>query len=116
LATADEQLERLNHALRRLSPRLGSWLYRQARSVPFVQRRLERTYSELLASAAAGLKPYRGRATAHARLPLQGVDAASLLAEMRRLADQERERWRDGFVSGAVYHGDTEHTELLSSV
>jgi sphinganine-1-phosphate aldolase len=116
LATADEQLERLNQLLGKVSPRLGGWLYRRARALPFVKRRLESTYAELLASAAAGLKPYRGRSAAHARLPAQGIGSEALLAEMRELAAHEHERWRDGYVSGAVYHGDAEHTELLARV
>jgi sphinganine-1-phosphate aldolase len=116
LASADEQLERLNQLLGKVSPRLGSWLYRRARALPFVKQRIERTYAELLESAAAGLKPYRGRAASHTRLPAQGVDSAALLAEVRELAEHERDRWRDGYVSGAVYHGDAEHTELLSRV
>src|SRR5690606_32890562 len=32
------------------------------------------------------------------------------------VAAQEHERWQRGFVSGAVYHGDAEHVELLSQV
>ncbi|HWO09109.1 MAG TPA: hypothetical protein VNN80_06505, partial [Polyangiaceae bacterium] len=115
VATAEEQLERLNRVLGAVSPRLLGWAYRQARALPFVRARLERGYDEVLASAEAGLRPYRGRAVSYARLPATGTPGAAVLAEMQKLAELERERWQQGYVSGAVYHGDPEHIELLSS-
>jgi sphinganine-1-phosphate aldolase len=107
--------ERLNQGLAVLSPVLG-WAYRRVRALPFVQARLERTYADVLASAEAELRPYRGRYSSHAHLPAQGVDSARILQEMQALAEHEQERWQRGFVSGAVYHGDANHVELLSRV
>jgi glutamate/tyrosine decarboxylase-like PLP-dependent enzyme len=86
------------------------------RALPFVQARLERTYADVLASAEAELRPYRARFVAHTRLPERGIDAAQILADLTELAGEEQERWQKGFVSGAVYHGDPEHVELLSKV
>jgi glutamate/tyrosine decarboxylase-like PLP-dependent enzyme len=60
------------------------------------------------------LKPYRGKRTAHARLPERGLDRSDVLAELRDLAGEERGRWEDGFASGAVYHGGREHVEFLN--
>jgi sphinganine-1-phosphate aldolase len=114
VATAEDQLERLNRVLGAVSPRLLGWAYRRARALPFVRERLERGYSEVLASAEAGLRPYRGRALSHARLPATGTPSATVIEEMQKLAELERERWQAGYVSGAVYHGDPEHIELLS--
>ena len=114
MATAEEQLERLNRVLGAVSPRLLGWVYRRARRVSFVRERLEKGYGEVLASAAAELRPYRGRATSHVRLPPTGVPSSQVLDEMRLLAELERARWQQGYVSGAVYHGDPEHIELLS--
>jgi sphinganine-1-phosphate aldolase len=92
------------------------WAYERVRALPFVQARLERTYSDVLASAEAELRPYRGRFSSHTRLPERGVDAASILTELTELAAHEHERWQQGFVSGGVYHGKAEHVELLARV
>jgi sphinganine-1-phosphate aldolase len=86
------------------------------RELPFVQARLERTYADVLSRAEAELRPYRGRYASHTRLPELGVDADRILTEMTELAAHERERWQDGFVSGAVYHGDPVHVDLLARV
>ncbi|HET8657592.1 MAG TPA: aspartate aminotransferase family protein [Micromonosporaceae bacterium] len=62
------------------------------------------------------LKPYRDRYPAHRRLPERGRDRAEVLAELASLADGERERWEQGFASGAVYHGGREHIDFLNQV
>jgi glutamate/tyrosine decarboxylase-like PLP-dependent enzyme len=62
------------------------------------------------------LKPYRGRYSAHVRLPEHGLDRSAVLAELGSLAEGERSRWEGGFASGAVYHGGREHIDFLSRV
>jgi glutamate/tyrosine decarboxylase-like PLP-dependent enzyme len=62
------------------------------------------------------LKPYRHRFPVHARLPAHGRDRAGLLAELTAMTEAERPRWQDGFASGAVYHGGSEHIEFLNRV
>jgi glutamate/tyrosine decarboxylase-like PLP-dependent enzyme len=112
--SVEARLARLNRALGKLSPRLLGWVYQRAQRLPFVQARLDRTYTQVLAGAEAELRPYRGRFAAHLRLPEEGVGSDVILGEMEALASHERERWEGGFVSGAVYHGDAAHVELLS--
>jgi sphinganine-1-phosphate aldolase len=92
------------------------WAYQRVRALPFVQARLERTYADVLAGAEAELRPYRGRSSSYTRLPAQGVETEDIIAEMTELAAHERERWQEGYVSGAVYHGEPEHVDLLSRV
>jgi glutamate/tyrosine decarboxylase-like PLP-dependent enzyme len=62
------------------------------------------------------LKPYRGRYTSYGRLPTGGIDAATVLAELTAMSEEERGRWEGGFASGAVYHGGREHTAFLNQV
>ena len=81
-----------------------------------MKAQIDRTYDRILAGAEAELKPYRGRFATHERLPDTGIDADAILTEMREIVVEERERWQQGYVSGAVYHGDPEHTELLTRV
>ncbi|MEZ5170503.1 MAG: aminotransferase class V-fold PLP-dependent enzyme [Acidimicrobiia bacterium] len=62
------------------------------------------------------LKPYRDDFPTYDELPEHGRDRADVLQEMRTLAGKERERWHDGHVSGAVYHGDDSHIDYLNEV
>lgn len=82
--------------------------------IPAVQRRLEARYEALLADIEPSLKPYRNELPAITRLPAIGRSRDEILDEMRRLAERETPRWREGYVSGAVYHGDPDHQAFLS--
>ncbi|GMU93778.1 MAG: aspartate aminotransferase family protein [Candidatus Hydrogenedentota bacterium] len=62
------------------------------------------------------LHPYRGRFPSYARLPKSGIDRGAILKEMQAIADAEESRWRDGYASGSVYHGDSEHIDFLNKV
>lgn len=86
------------------------------RRIPAVRRRLEAQYDALLAELEPGLNPYRNERPSCLRLPATGRARDEILAEMERLATRETTRWRDGYVSGAVYHGDPEHAAFLNQV
>ncbi len=62
------------------------------------------------------LKPYRDKFPSFPRLPEQGLRRPEITALVEALAEAEKPRWRDGFASGAVYHGDPGHVAFLSQV
>jgi len=70
----------------------------------------------MMAEVEKALKPYRDTFPAHAQLPEKGIDQAKILDEIEKLRALEETRWREGFVSGAVYHGDQEHIDFLNRV
>jgi sphinganine-1-phosphate aldolase len=74
--------------------------------------------AELMASLQHELKPYRGQpdVPAYARLPADGLDRAEVEHQITELAGSEESRWREGYASGAVYHGDPEHIAFLNRV
>jgi len=74
--------------------------------------------AELMASLEHELKPYRGQpdVPAYAQLPADGLDRAEVENLVERLAGTEESRWRDGYASGAVYHGDPEHIAFLNRI
>ena len=47
-------------------------------------------------------------------LPPQGQSAEGLLELMAGYKEQDEARWKDGQLSGAVYHGDEDHLDLLN--
>ncbi len=109
-------LERASRWLSRLHPRLLQLLERRLQRVPALRRRLEREYDSLLRELDGALHPYRQRFPSYTRLPAAGRAADDILTEVQALADQEAGRWRSGYVSGAVYHGDEEHIDFLNQV
>ncbi len=64
----------------------------------------------------AELRPYRDSHRTYSSLPAKGRPKDEVLSEMRELAAVEERKWRDGYVSGAVYHGGAEHISFLNEV
>jgi glutamate/tyrosine decarboxylase-like PLP-dependent enzyme len=110
----DDIQKLLESRLGSVNPRLLSWVFDKAKKIPAVRKKLDAEYEVLLADLADTIKPYRGRFESVPRLPAQGRDRAAILDEMRQMKALEQNKWKDGFVSGAVYHGDEEHIEFLN--
>lgn len=55
-----------------------------------------------------------GNDTILKQLPMNGVSAASILSLMKQETVKENVIWSEGKVSGAVYHGEEGHMELLN--
>ena len=62
------------------------------------------------------LKPYRDQFPSFRELPAEGLPRSEVTGLVERLASAEEGRWREGYASGAVYHGDPEHVAFLSRV
>jgi sphinganine-1-phosphate aldolase len=62
------------------------------------------------------LKPYRDQFPSFRELPPEGLARSEVAGLVERLASAEERRWREGYASGAVYHGDPGHVAFLSRV
>ena len=72
--------------------------------------------SDLLEWLRRQLKPYRQDFPAVVRLPASGLERSEILRQVQALSQREAPRWRDGYASGAVYHGDPAHIDFLNQV
>jgi len=100
----------------RLQRRFAPALEKGLRAIPAVNRRIEAEFTPIMAELETSLKPYRGDYATYARLPEAGRDRADILREVADLQQREEARWREGYVSGAVYHGDPAHVDFLNRV
>jgi len=62
------------------------------------------------------VKPYRDDFPSFSRIPQIGRDKEEIIREMQVLKSREEARWKEGFASGAVYHGDDEHIQFQNRV
>jgi len=108
-------LERVQRLLSRVGPRLSALLFRAAKRLPPVARRLEAEYARIVGRLGeeAGLDS-SGPVTT--RLPAAGLPRAEVLAALEGASAREQRRWQEGFASGAVYHGDPGHIDFLNRV
>jgi glutamate/tyrosine decarboxylase-like PLP-dependent enzyme len=86
------------------------------KAVPGVSNRIEKEYDGMMDGLKNSVKPYKGKFATFTQIPATGRARADILRDMEAMRDHEEETWKDGFVSGAVYHGDMEHIEFLNQV
>jgi glutamate/tyrosine decarboxylase-like PLP-dependent enzyme len=106
----------LFHNIGRLPPTLVAWIEKRLKRIPSIKNKIDKEYDGMMAGLEPSLKPYRDSFPAFTRLPETGRSRADILRDMESLRAREEETWKDGFISGAVYHGDAEHIEFLNQV
>jgi len=106
--------ERIYSLLAKLNPRWVAALEKRLRAIPAVAQEINNETQSLTAELETSLRPYKDSFPTFTTLPAQGRPRQEILAEMQALRDLEEARWKDGFVSGAVYHGDYAHIDFLS--
>ena len=99
-----------------VDPRLIAMTERTLKALPFVKARLDKEYGSMLGGLELKIRPYAGKVSSYSALPDQGRDRADILLEIEDLAQKETPRWKEGFLSGAVYNGDAAHVDFLNRV
>lgn len=97
-------------------PRLLAVAERYLKAIPLVRDRLDKETGSLLAELEGSLKPYKDQLPAFSRLPAQGRPREEVLHELEQLEAREQGRWKEGLVSGAVYHGAEDHIGFVNRV
>ncbi|KFA79726.1 hypothetical protein S40288_00687 [Stachybotrys chartarum IBT 40288] len=77
---------------------------------PGVRSRVQKDVKESLDKVSAKLVPQNQ--TRYLTLPREGLAHDAVRAELEALANMDHTRWEDGYVSGAVYHGEEELLQL----
>jgi glutamate/tyrosine decarboxylase-like PLP-dependent enzyme len=83
------------------------------KNVPMVQQELQKEEDKMEESLTHDLKD--AKRTRTMIIPKKGRTAKALLADLNKRGKVENQKWEKGLVSGAVYCGEKEHTELLSA-
>ncbi|CAJ2508704.1 Uu.00g137300.m01.CDS01 [Anthostomella pinea] len=79
-------------------------LYGYFLRAPGVRSQVRKQVNESLAKVQAKMIPAGG--SRYLALPKEGWTDEALRTELEALAAMDHTRWEDGFVSGAVYHGE----------
>jgi glutamate/tyrosine decarboxylase-like PLP-dependent enzyme len=72
-------------------------------------------YQEFFDQLRKIFKPYNDLPNFN-ELPKEGIDRQEIIQLLRKMLDKENEKWKKGFVSGAVYHGGEEHIQFLNEI
>jgi len=102
--------------LGRVNPRFLNWAFKYIKKLPSVRREMEKEFEGILVDIEHSVKPYKEQFTTHRQIPETKLGREDILQDMAALNAIEESRWKEGFASGAVYHGDAEHIDFLNSV
>jgi len=102
--------------IEKLPPWIIAGLFKCIKPIPVVKNRIQKEYDSIMKELEGAVKPYRDSSTIFSQLPEAGVNRADILREMEELQSKEASKWKHGFVSGAVYHGDDDHIGFLNKV
>lgn len=78
--------------------------------MPGVRTQVRKQVNEAIAKMQTKLVP--SNATRYLTLPKEGWSEEDIRKELEALATMDHTRWEDGYVSGAVYHGEDELLKL----
>ena len=91
---------------------LEKWL----RKLPTVKAEIDSQTNTIISNLESSVKPYEGKFSTYSSLPSEGRSREEILSEIEEITSLEERRWQGGYVSGAVYHGDSEHIDFLNRV
>ena len=109
-------IDKIQERLKWVPPGILRVVERYMKHIPGVQGMLEKEYDEMLGGMEGSLKPYRRDFTTFSQIPQIGRGHGEILKEMEDLKAREESRWRDGYVSGAVYNGDQSYIDFLNRI
>lgn len=106
----------MNKLINRIPAPLATFLEKYLKKIPAVQNRVDQEIGGLVNDLEDTLKPYQKTNQPRLTLPEKPLSREDILTEIEDLNNREEDKWKNGFVSGAVYHGDREHIEFLNRV
>ena len=80
--------------------------------VPTLKKLVDEKYDEIISTAVQKNKPYTNTFETYKSLPTKGLAKGKVLETMKKMSREESQSWKNGFVSGTVYHGNEEHINL----
>ena len=109
-------IQKLPKILNKLPPKWVERMEKVFYKIPAIKAQMETEYDNIMKEAEPSLKPYRGDFPSYSHLPPAGLDRADILRQLVALKDREEARWKEGYVSGAVYNGDPDFIDFLDQV
>ena len=103
-------------SIEKLPPWIIAGVFKCIKPIPMVKNRIQREYNGIMKELESVVKPYKDSSTTFLQIPEAGINSADILHEMEELESKEASKWKHGFVSGAVYHGDDDHIGFLNKV
>ncbi len=96
---------------------VGAVFFNLLKNTPLLSYRLAREARDMEAGLRKTLKdPLGNLPPAVSALPLDGRAPEAIIAEVDRMVSKEDPKWKEGWCSGSVYHGQQDHLDMMNTV
>ena len=86
------------------------------KKIPYVKNKIDNEINMVVKDLETSLKPYKDTFQSHTHLPRTPIKRDEILDQILEMNTREEDKWKQGYVSGAVYHGNKDHIEFLNKV
>lgn len=108
--------ELVEKIMRKLPPKIVAVSEKYMKKIPFINDKINAEIDAVIEGLGDSAKPYKKTHETYGFLPRVGRPREDILKEMKELDKIEESKWKEGYVSGAVYHGDNDHIDFLNKV
>ena len=109
-------IEEITGKLSWLPASLARFIEKRMKKIPSVKRMIDAENEKVMRVLEHSLKPYSNKFDKYPALPANGLDRDKILADIQQMNELESTKWKDGYVSGGIYHGSQEHIDFLNKV
>lgn len=99
-----------------LKERIKKGVFKLVRRMPYIKDKIAREMQQTMDDMGQSAFPVRPGETFHMTLPAKGMKEKELMKEIDDYLKLGDVKWQEGRVSGAVYNGGKELTEILTKV
>lgn len=99
-----------------LQERVKKGFFKFIRRMPLLKNKIQNEIQQSLETMEKSAFPVKPGETFYLKLPAKGLQENDLLKEIERYNGMCDVKWDEGRVSGAVYHGETDLTGILTKV
>ncbi|KAI8365363.1 sphingosine-1-phosphate lyase [Radiomyces spectabilis] len=101
-------------AVKDFKAHIMSVFFRQLRRLPSVQAKIDAELNKTLAEMEHSMTSREGDIVPNYKLPLHGLQNDQVLERLQALRKMKARDWEGGRVSGTIYHGGEDLTNLLA--
>ncbi len=102
--------------INKLPPKIIAVVEKYMKKIPFINDKINKEIDSVMEGIGESMKPYKKTHETFSSLPIEGRPREDILREMEELNKIEESKWKEGYVSGAVYHGDNDHIDFLNKI
>ena len=102
--------------INKLPPKIIAVVEKYMKKIPLINDKINKEIDSVMEGIGESMKPYKKTHETFRSLPIEGRPREDILREMEELNKIEESKWKEGYVSGAVYHGDNDHIDFLNKI